>query len=110
MGIGDEVKVLVPDLSTVKRAGVAAYNRTSAAVTKIDQVVRVDGIQKLHQYLPDGETRAQIGLFATTLAQNTAKYAVYEGFKHIPGLPFPSLSISLYKLLSLKSIDHLMLG
>ncbi|CAI9303686.1 unnamed protein product [Lactuca saligna] len=44
METGDEVKVLGLDLSTVKRAGIAAYNRTSTAVTKVDQVVRVDGI------------------------------------------------------------------
>ncbi|KAI3497070.1 hypothetical protein L1887_39451 [Cichorium endivia] len=68
----------------VKRAGGTAYSCTSDAVIKIDQVVRVDGIQKLPQYLPDGETRAQISLFTTTLAKNTAKYAVFEGFKHIP--------------------------
>ncbi|CAI9303682.1 unnamed protein product [Lactuca saligna] len=77
--IGDGVKGITPDLSTVKRAGSTAYNYTSATVTKINQVARVDGIHKLPQYWP------QITLFTTTLAKNTAKYAAYEGFKHIPG-------------------------
>ncbi|GJV44761.1 hypothetical protein Tco_1429297, partial [Tanacetum coccineum] len=65
--------------------GCAAYSYSSAAAAKIDQVVRVDVIEKLPQYLPDSETRAQIGLFTTKLAKNAGKYVVSEGFKHIPG-------------------------
>ncbi|KAI3755819.1 hypothetical protein L1987_55626 [Smallanthus sonchifolius] len=82
---GDLLKGITPDISTVKRAGGVAYSCTSDAVTKIDQLVRVDGIQKLPQYWPDDEARAQIGLFTTTFAKNAGKYAVYEGFEHIPG-------------------------
>ncbi|KAF5814908.1 hypothetical protein HanXRQr2_Chr03g0116441 [Helianthus annuus] len=82
---GDLIKGITPSLSTVKHAGSAACSYTYAAVTKIDQVVRVDGIEKLPQYWPDDEKRAQIGLFTTTLAKNAGKYAVCEGFKHIPG-------------------------
>ncbi|XP_071736627.1 uncharacterized protein [Rutidosis leptorrhynchoides] len=78
--VKDRLKRITPDLSTVKHA---AYNHTSAAVTKIDHVV---SNQKLPEYLPDPETRAQIGVFATTLAKNTGKYIVNEGFKHIPGV------------------------
>ncbi|KAL4580264.1 hypothetical protein LXL04_016451 [Taraxacum kok-saghyz] len=74
--ISDGVKRFMPDLSTVRRTGDTS---TSTAVTKIDQKVRVDGIQKLTKHWP------QITLFTTTLAKNSAKYAVYEGFKHIPG-------------------------
>ncbi|KAI7733009.1 hypothetical protein M8C21_025000 [Ambrosia artemisiifolia] len=77
-----------------KHAGVAAYSYTSAGVTKIDQVVRVDGIQKLPQYWPDDQTRAHIGLFTTTLVKNAGKYAVYEGFKHLPGATVASKLVS----------------
>ncbi|KAJ0601354.1 hypothetical protein HanIR_Chr03g0127331 [Helianthus annuus] len=91
---GDLIKGMTPSLSTVKHAGSAAYSYTYAAVTKIDQVVRVDGIQKLPQYWPDDEKRAQIGLFTTTLAKNAGKYAVYEGFKHIPGATVASKLVS----------------
>ncbi|XP_076905263.1 uncharacterized protein LOC143560978 [Bidens hawaiensis] len=85
MGFGDAAGDLV------KSVGGAAYGYTSAAVTKVDQVVRVDGIQK---YWPDDEKRAQIALFTTTLAKNTGKYAVYEGFKHIPGATVASKLVS----------------
>ncbi|CAH1444503.1 unnamed protein product [Lactuca virosa] len=45
--IGDGVKGITPDLSRVKRAGGTAYGYTSATVTKIDQVVRVDGFKHI---------------------------------------------------------------
>ena len=80
--IRDRVQGITP---TVKRVGGTAYDYTSTAAVKIDQVVRVDGIKKLPQYLPDSETRAQIGLFTTKLAKNAGKTVVSEGFKHIPG-------------------------
>lgn len=83
--VGNGFKEITPDVSTVKRVAGSASNYTSAAVTKIDQVFRVDVIQKLPHYWPDSETRSQISLFATSLAKNTGKYAVYEGFKLIPG-------------------------
>ncbi|KAI3702895.1 hypothetical protein L6452_28648 [Arctium lappa] len=92
--VGDGLKGITPDLSTAKRAGGASYGYTSAAVSKIDQVVRVDGIQKLPHYLTDDETRAQIVLFTTTLAKNTGNYVVREGFKHIPGATVATKLIS----------------
>ncbi|KAJ9551403.1 hypothetical protein OSB04_015448 [Centaurea solstitialis] len=74
---GDRVAGITPDLSTAKRA---AYDSTAAAVAKVDQAVRsVDSIPKLNE-----ETKAQIGLFATTFAKHTGKYAVQEGYKLIP--------------------------
>ena len=88
--IRDRVQGMTP---TVKRVGGTAYDYTSTAAVKIDQVVRVDGIQKLPQYLPDSKT---IGIFTTRLAKNACKYAVTEGFKHIPGLYsifLPSLNL-----------------
>ncbi|KAD4178943.1 hypothetical protein E3N88_27534 [Mikania micrantha] len=91
---GDLLKGFTPDLSTPKRVGGAVYCRASAAVTKIDQVVRVNGVHKLHQYRPDDETTAQIFRFTTTLAKNTGKYVIYEGFKHIPGATVASKLIS----------------
>ncbi|KAK9077517.1 hypothetical protein SSX86_005854 [Deinandra increscens subsp. villosa] len=89
---GDLVNRNTPDM--VKRAGVAAYHCTSSAVTKIDQVVRVDGIQKLPQYWPNDETKSLIVPFTVTLAKNAGKYAVYEGFKHIPGATVASKLVS----------------
>ncbi|KAK9077518.1 hypothetical protein SSX86_005855 [Deinandra increscens subsp. villosa] len=90
---GDLAKRNTPDM--IKRAGVAAYHSTSSVVTKIDQVVRVAAIQKLpDQYRPDDETIAQIRPFATTLAKNTGKYIVYEGFKHLPGATVASKLVS----------------
>ncbi|GJY75770.1 hypothetical protein Tco_0480886 [Tanacetum coccineum] len=90
--VSDGIKsLLTPDLTSVKRASDEACSYTSAVVANIDKVVRVDGIQKLPEYWPDGETRNQIGLFTTTLAKNAGKYAVYEGFKHIPGMIISSL-------------------
>ncbi|KAJ9551405.1 hypothetical protein OSB04_015450 [Centaurea solstitialis] len=77
--IGEKLTGITPDLSTMKRA---AYDRSSAAVAKVDQAVRsVDA----NQYLPSDENRAQIGLFTTTLAKNVGKHVVQEGYKHIPG-------------------------
>ncbi|KAI7733010.1 hypothetical protein M8C21_025001 [Ambrosia artemisiifolia] len=80
MGLWDVVyytgDLLTPVKSTVKRAG-------SDAVTKIDEVV---GIKKLHdQYWPDDQQRGQILHFTSTFAKNTLKYALYQGYKHIPG-------------------------
>ncbi|XP_071736626.1 uncharacterized protein [Rutidosis leptorrhynchoides] len=66
-----------------KGIGAFTANHTYAAVTKINQVVIN---QKLHEYLSDPETRAQIGVFTVTLAKNTGRYVVYEGIKHIPGV------------------------
>nr|GEX89258.1 hypothetical protein [Tanacetum cinerariifolium] len=83
--VSDRIKsLLTPDLTSVKRASVGAWSYTSAVVANIDKVVRVDGIQNLPEYWPDGETRNQIGLFTTILVKNAGKYVVYEGFKHIP--------------------------
>ena len=106
---GDKLKGITPDLSTAKRAGGAAYNFTSVAVVKVDQAVRVDGIPKLYQYFSDEENRAQIGRFTTTLAKNTGKYVVQEGYKHIPGLIL-HLSLSFFRFWSLKSSYRLMIS
>lgn len=84
--IGDGVKRVTPVLSSVMHARGKIYRFTSAAFTKIDQVVGADG----------SETRAQIVLFTTTLAKNTARYAVYEGFKHIPGLFLPISILNIF--------------
>ncbi|CAI9088586.1 OLC1v1022958C1 [Oldenlandia corymbosa var. corymbosa] len=37
------------------------------------------------EYVPDQETRSQIGLFTYKFAQNSAKYALRESYKLIPG-------------------------
>nr|GFB46323.1 zinc finger, CCHC-type [Tanacetum cinerariifolium] len=83
--VSDGIKsLLTPDLTSVKYASDEAWSYTSAVVANIDKVVRVDGIQNLPEYWPDGETRNQIGLFTTTLVKNAGKYVVYEGFKYVP--------------------------
>nr|GEU93054.1 zinc finger, CCHC-type [Tanacetum cinerariifolium] len=91
----DGVKsLLTPDLTSLKRASDEAWSYMSAVVANINKVVRVDGIQNLPEYWPDGETRNQIGLFTTTLAKNAKnarKYVVHKGFKHIPGTIISSL-------------------
>nr|GEX07163.1 zinc finger, CCHC-type [Tanacetum cinerariifolium] len=84
-GIDGIKSLLTPDLTSVKYASDEAWSYTSAVVANIDKVVRVDGIQNLPEYWPDGETRNQIGLFTTTLVKNAGKYFVYEGFKLVPG-------------------------
>ena len=94
--VSDGIKsLLTPDLTSVKRATHGACNYTSAIVANI---------QKLPEYWPDGETRNQIGLFTTTLAKNTGKYAVYEGFKHIPGMIISSLYIYLTLCIIVKRV------
>nr|GFB06745.1 hypothetical protein [Tanacetum cinerariifolium] len=83
--VSDGIKsLLTPDLTSLKRASDEAWSYMPAVVANIDKVVRVDGIQNLPEYWPDGETRNQIGLFTITLAKNARKYVVYKGFKHIP--------------------------
>ncbi|KAJ9551404.1 hypothetical protein OSB04_015449 [Centaurea solstitialis] len=77
----------LPDLSPARRA---AYDCTS----KVDQAVRGEAIPKLNRYLSDDENRAQIGLFATTLAKITGKYVVQESYKHIPGATVATKLIS----------------
>ncbi|KAG9159566.1 hypothetical protein Leryth_013551 [Lithospermum erythrorhizon] len=61
---------------TVKR--VASYGFCASI---IDSVVRV---KKLHECIPDGDRRAQIGSFARNFAKNAAVYGFHEGYKLIP--------------------------
>ncbi|CAI9088585.1 OLC1v1022957C1 [Oldenlandia corymbosa var. corymbosa] len=41
--------------------------------------------QRVTEYVPDEETRWQIGLFTNKLAQNSANYALRESYKLVPG-------------------------
>lgn len=74
-----------PNLSSVKNACWSSYKYTSYAVKKIDNTVRVNGIQRFYSYWPDAEARDKIGLFAKIFTANTADYAMHEGIKLLPG-------------------------
>ena len=82
----ETVKRKAPDLTPVKGACSASYGYCSDAFSKIDNAVRVQGPQKLNEYIPDERGRAQITLFASKFAQNTAQYAFKEAYKLVPGL------------------------
>nr|XP_043630707.1 uncharacterized protein LOC122602039 [Erigeron canadensis] len=82
--IGDRAKRIRNDL----------WTRVPDAVKKMDQVIRVEAVEKLQQHWPDDETRAQIGRFTTTFIKNSARYVVYEGFKHIAGASVVSKLVS----------------
>ncbi|GAA0144161.1 hypothetical protein LIER_42791 [Lithospermum erythrorhizon] len=60
----ENVKHYTPGVTSIKSAGVASYGFCASI---IDSVVRVNGIQKLHECMPDGDRRAQIGSFAGSL-------------------------------------------
>ncbi|KAL3503271.1 hypothetical protein ACH5RR_037720 [Cinchona calisaya] len=81
----EAVKRTVPDPTPLKNACKASYHYSSAAVGKIDNAVRINGIQTLKYYMPAQETRSQIALFASKFAQNTAWHALRHGYKMIPG-------------------------
>ena len=105
----DQTKQNAPNLSSVKNACWSSYNYTSYAVKKIDNTVRVSGIQRFYSYCPDAEARAKIGLFGKIFTANTADYAMHEGIKFLPGkqtttvlsLISPSLISPQSKLLNL---------
>ncbi|GAA0168626.1 hypothetical protein LIER_23300 [Lithospermum erythrorhizon] len=78
----ETVKRYTPGVTSIKSAGVASYGFCASI---IDSVVRVSGIQKLHECMPDGYRRAQIGSFAGKFAKNAAVYGFHEGYKLIPG-------------------------
>ncbi|KAL8510356.1 hypothetical protein ACS0TY_017244 [Phlomoides rotata] len=69
----------------VKNACISSYTYGSAAVTKIDQTVRVNGVYKLGQWMPDDEAKSKIGMYALKFAKNAGIYALHEGYKLLPG-------------------------
>ncbi|KAG9159558.1 hypothetical protein Leryth_013550 [Lithospermum erythrorhizon] len=75
----ETVKRYTPGVTSIKSAGVASYGFCASI---IDSVVRV---KKLHECIPDGDRRAQIGSFARNFAKNAAVYGFHEGYKLIPG-------------------------
>lgn len=92
----ETVKRNAPDLSPVKNACKASYGYGSAAFWKIDDAVRVNGVQTLKNYMPDEQGRAQISLFASKLVQNAAYYGFKEAYKFVPGLLLFTLFFTLY--------------
>uniref|UniRef100_A0A5B7BUE6 Uncharacterized protein n=1 Tax=Davidia involucrata TaxID=16924 RepID=A0A5B7BUE6_DAVIN len=81
----DALKRNAPDPTPVKDACVSSYNYSWTAVTKIDNTVRVNGVQMLKQHLPDDEGRAKIGRIGSKFAVNAADHAWREGLKCVPG-------------------------
>ncbi|CAI9762331.1 unnamed protein product [Fraxinus pennsylvanica] len=70
----EAVKRNAPDLAPVKNA-----------CTTIDNTVRVNGLQRLEQWLPDDEAKSKIGIFATKFAKNAGFFALHESYKLVPG-------------------------
>ncbi|KAK6132833.1 hypothetical protein DH2020_033432 [Rehmannia glutinosa] len=81
----ETVKQNAPDTTPLKKACVNSYTYGSAAVTQIDQAVRINGLYKLGQWMPDDETKSKIGIYTTKFAKNAGHYAIQEGYKLIPG-------------------------
>ncbi|KAL3323237.1 hypothetical protein AABB24_040381 [Solanum stoloniferum] len=85
----ESVKRNSPDLSTpVTKVCKSTYYYSAAAVRMIDNVVRVNGVQKLGQYIymPDEEGRAKIVNFSSRFVKNASVYAVKEAANiFIPG-------------------------
>nr|XP_016440400.1 PREDICTED: uncharacterized protein LOC107766169 [Nicotiana tabacum] len=80
----ETVKGYTPD--PVKKVYNTTYYYSDAAVRKIDDIVRVNGIQKLGQYIPDDEGRAKIVSFSTKFVKNASFFAVKEAANiFIPG-------------------------
>lgn len=61
-------------------------NATKTYGGKIDQAVRVDGVNSICQMMPDDQTKSIIYCYTTKFAENAAIYALHEGYKFIPGL------------------------
>ncbi|CAA2973748.1 Hypothetical predicted protein [Olea europaea subsp. europaea] len=81
----EAVKRNTPDFTPVKNACRTSFSYGSAACTKIDNTVRVNGLQRLNQWLPDDEAKSKIGIFAGKFAKNAGLYALHEGYKLVPG-------------------------
>ncbi|KAK4373993.1 hypothetical protein RND71_004670 [Anisodus tanguticus] len=85
----ETVKQYTPDLATpVKNVCKTSYYYSTTTVKKIDNVVRVNGLQKLGQYIymPDEEGQAKIANFSTKFVKNASVYAVKEAANiFIPG-------------------------
>ncbi|KAK6132633.1 hypothetical protein DH2020_033622 [Rehmannia glutinosa] len=81
----ETVKRNAPDTTPLKNACKYSYTYGSAAFTQIDQAVRINGLYKVGQWMPDDETKSKIGIYTTKFAQNAGHYAIQEGYKLIPG-------------------------
>ncbi|KAI3466202.1 hypothetical protein Pfo_022865 [Paulownia fortunei] len=81
----EAVKRNTPDATPVKNSCRNSYTYGSIAFTKIDQAVRINGLYRLGQWMPDDETKSKIGMYTTIFAKNAGLYALQEGYKLIPG-------------------------
>ncbi|KAL7143282.1 hypothetical protein ABFS83_08G181500 [Erythranthe nasuta] len=82
----ESVKRNAPDATPLKIACRNYFNYGSAALAKLDQAVRIDGVYQLRRrWIPDDETKSKIGLYSTKFAKNAGVYAIQEGYKLIPG-------------------------
>ena len=66
---------------SVKGLWQSTYDHASATITKVNEVVTVDAVEKVNQHLSDPETWSKISRVATDVAKN----ATIEGLKTIPG-------------------------
>ncbi|XP_058073209.1 uncharacterized protein LOC131221917 [Magnolia sinica] len=81
----DKIKQNAPDMTAVTNACRSSCDLGYAAVKKVDNVVRVDGAQKVKEYLPDPQAREKIGRIATKVAKYGADAAVSETLKGVTG-------------------------
>ncbi|XWS52007.1 hypothetical protein CRYUN_Cryun11dG0030800 [Craigia yunnanensis] len=75
---------------SVKGLWQSTYDHASATITKVNEVVTVDTVEKVNQQLSDPETRSKVSRVAIDVAKN----ATIEGLKIIPG------AYSTYKIVS----------
>ncbi|CAA2969602.1 Hypothetical predicted protein [Olea europaea subsp. europaea] len=80
----EAVKRNAPDFALLHSCR-TSFRYGSAACSKIDNTVRVNGLQRLKQWLPDDEAKSKIGVFAVKFAKNAGLYALHEGYKSVPG-------------------------
>ncbi|KAK6913496.1 hypothetical protein RJ641_023097 [Dillenia turbinata] len=90
----ETMKRKTPDLTSVKQVGQSCYNLGGDAVTAVDNVVRVNVLPKLGEYMPDQNGRAKICQAAVNMAQAAAPVALYEVAKTVPvGVPLYNMGL-----------------
>eukprot|EP00262_Sarcandra_glabra_P007399 TRINITY_DN20176_c0_g1_i1.p1 TRINITY_DN20176_c0_g1~~TRINITY_DN20176_c0_g1_i1.p1 ORF type:complete len:203 (+),score=28.41 TRINITY_DN20176_c0_g1_i1:142-750(+) len=89
----NKLKINGPDLRTpVTNVCRRSYDLTWAAVSKVDDVVRINGAQKLKEHLPDSEGQEKIGRILKKIGKYAADAAVNESLKGVTG------GVQIYKI------------
>ena len=73
----EAVKRNVPDVRPL-------LNATKTCGSKIDQAVRVHGLNRIYQMMPADQIKSIIYCYTTKFAKNAAIYALHQGYKLIP--------------------------